>query len=107
MTEIIDSYYMVERDLEYAEFEFEEVPLRVYDHEKGDWVETSSFFSGTVRIDEDFRIDWINIGVELNETFPSHSIQRELFYGLEEGVKDYIRFMFAEWKTTLPAEVML
>jgi len=101
---IITSYHLANRDIEYEEFEFEEVPLAVYDPTSGEMIATDSMFAGKVRVDEDFNVDWIDIGVQLNRTQPANSLQRQLFDGLEEGVKDFIKFQFGEWVTSLPAD---
>lgn len=99
MSELLHSYCMLERDLEYTEIEFEEVPLKLYDPDSGDIVDTDSLFSGIARIDEDGRLDWINIGVECTP----HRY-RVLYDGLKDGVLANITPEFDDWIRTLPVD---
>ena len=101
---IVTAYDLMNSDLEYNEFEFEEVALVVYDPETGERVATESMFAGKVRVDEDFNVDWIDIGVKIDRTHPANSLQRQLFDGLEAGVKYAIKSQFGEWVTSLPAD---
>lgn len=104
MCELDTAHYLANREIEYAEFEFEEVPLVVYAPETGERVATDSMFAGKVRVDEDFNVDWIDIGVKIDRSRPANSIHRQLFDGLETGVMEFIKAQFGEWLMTLPAD---
>lgn len=104
MCELDTTHYLVNRDLEYAEFDFEEIPLKVYDAVNGEWISTESMFAGKVRVDEDFNVDWIDVGVKLDRTQPANSLQRQLFDGLEGNIKDAIKIQFGDWLASIPAD---
>lgn len=102
MSELDTSHYLENRDIEYTEIAFEEVALEMYGEDGR--IATNSMFSGTVRVDEDFNVDWIDIGVKLHGHDHVLSLNRKLYDGLVEGVKEAVKIQFGEWLATLPVD---